>query len=428
MEELEEGIQVVKARRLLRMMLIWLADWQVIPVGLICSILIFPDRFSPLWVSLAVLAIPVLWLLHRLARGQFLTRTPVDLVLLFLLCTLPVGWWAAALPELAISHLIKYLASTAFLYALVNTLAGRGRERTERGDRPVIWAGVVVLGVTALLSVVSLLGIARTGSKYLPAGVSQAIPRLITAFWNPAGFHPNIVGGFLAMSIPVTAAYAWSARKGAHRLLLGVLLLFELAVLFLTQSRGALLGLGAALMVVAVARNWRWAWVGGIALVAGLIAVATMGLQPALDLVVGGLGRSTVQSAAGRLELFSRAIYMLEDFSFTGIGLGMFPRVLSLLYPLFLVGPDTEIPHAHNILLQAGVDHGIPGLVAYLALLIVLVRLGIQAIRESRGRPWEPLAIGLLAGLIAYLIHGQVDAYGYTPRGGIFWFGATLAC
>jgi putative inorganic carbon (HCO3(-)) transporter len=130
-----------------------------------------------------------------------------------------------------------------------------------------------------------------------------------------------------------------------------------------------------------------------------------------------------VQSAAGRLELFSRAIYMLEDFSFTGIGLGMFPRILSLLYPLFLVGPDTEVPHAHNILLQAGVDHGIPGLVVFLALLILLGVLGIQAIRESRGRPWEPLAIGLLAGLIAYLVHGQVDAYGYTPRAHILVWG-----
>jgi putative inorganic carbon (HCO3(-)) transporter len=210
---------------------------------------------------------------------------------------------------------------------------------------------------------------------------------------------------------------------GTHRLLLSVVLLFELGVLFLTQSRGALFGLGVAFVVVAVAQDRRWAWVGGMALGAGLAATAIIGLQPALDLVVGGLGGSTVQSAAGRLELFSRALYMLEDFSFTGVGLGMFPKVLSLLYPLFLVGPDTEIPHAHNILLQAGVDHGIPGLVAFLALLIVLGYLGVEAIQESRGRPWQPLAIGLLAGLIAYLAHGQVDAYGYTPRAHILVWG-----
>ena len=57
-----------------------------------------------------------------------------------------------------------------------------------------------------------------------------------------------------------------------------------------------------------------------------------------------------------------------------------------------------------------------PGLIAFLAFLILLSGMGIQAIRLSRGRPWEPFAIGLLAGLAATLVYGLVDTVWGTPR------------
>jgi putative inorganic carbon (HCO3(-)) transporter len=400
----------------LRSSLRWLADWQLVPVGILSPVLIFPDRFRPEMVALALLAIPALWVLHRLARGRFFTATPLDIPILLLLATLPVGWWAAAQPELALPHLIRYLIAVALFYALVNTFAAAGAGR-------VALAGAGMLAGTALVAVLSALGMASSGAKFLPAGLPQSIPRLISAFWNPRGFHPNIVGGFLAMSVPVTAAYAWAGRGWARRLLFGLLLAGEVFVLILTQSRGGILGFGVALLVVAVGRDRRWAW---LALALAVVAVAGMalyGLQPTLDLVMGGGAGGLVRSAESRLELYSRGIYMLQDFPFTGIGLGMFPRVLPILYPLFLVDPSTEFGHVHNIYLQMGIDHGFPGLVAFLALVILLGVLGAQTVRQSRGRPWEPLAIGLVAGLAAYLTHGMVDAVGYSPRAHILLWG-----
>jgi len=129
----------------------WLADWQVLPVGIFCPVLIFSDWFPPVLVALALLAIPLLWSLHRLARGRFFTATPIDIPILILLATLPVGWWAAALPDLALPHLIRYLVAVALFYALVNTL-GAGRKVTLAS-----WG---VLAGTALVTGISLLGIA----------------------------------------------------------------------------------------------------------------------------------------------------------------------------------------------------------------------------------------------------------------------------
>ena len=176
------------------------------------------------------------------------------------------------------------------------------------------------------------------------------------------------------------------------------------------------MGLAIALIVVAIARDRRWGWAVLVLAVLLAGAVTVLGVQTSLDWVMHRTGAGAVSSAEGRLELFSRGLYMLQDFPFTGVGLGTFPRVLPVLYPLFLVGPDAEVPHVHNIYLQMGIDHGFPGLIAYLAFVLLLAMMGVQTIRHSRGRSWEPLAIGLLAGLAAYLTHGWMDAIWHTPR------------
>ena len=189
---------MIAKRVLPRRLLNGLADWQILPVGLIAPVLVFPTYFPRWLVVLALAAIPILWLLHRLARGRWFLCTPADLPLLILLLTLPVGLWASALPDLSLPEVIKYLIAIALFYALVNTLTT---------SRKVILAGWAVLAGTALVATLSLLGTAwGGGSKFLPGNLAAHIPRLFDAFWNPKGFSPNIVGGILAMWVPVTVA------------------------------------------------------------------------------------------------------------------------------------------------------------------------------------------------------------------------------
>ena len=386
----------------------WLARWQILPVGLLAPIFMLADRLPNKIVALAVLAIPALWGLHWVARGRFFTRTPLDVPLLILMATLPVGVWASALPALSLPPLLQYLFAVTLFYALVNSLTT---------GRKVELAGRATLIGTACLAGLGLVGTAwGSGSKFLPVDVSQYLPPLLASFWYSAGLHPNIVGGSLAVFVPITAAYAWAAGAWPRRLLLWMLLLVETSTLLLTQSRGALVGLAIALVVVALARDRRWGWAVLVLAVLLAGAVAVLGVQTSLDWVMHSTGAGAVSSAEGRLELFSRGLYMLQDFPFTGVGLGTFPRVLPVLYPLFLVGPDAEVPHVHNIYLQMGIDHGFPGLIAYLTFMLLLAVMGVQTIRHSRGRSWEPLAIGLLAGLAAYLTHGCMDAIWHTPR------------
>jgi putative inorganic carbon (HCO3(-)) transporter len=113
-----------------------------------------------------------------------------------------------------------------------------------------------------------------------------------------------------------------------------------------------------------------------------------------------------------RVEVWSRALYAIQDFPYTGLGLGTFERVVAVLYPLFL-HPDGTLPHAHNLYLQVAVDLGLPGLVAYLALLGLTFAIALSAYRVFRRSGRSDLALlcaGCIAGLAGMCVHELVDA------------------
>jgi putative inorganic carbon (HCO3(-)) transporter len=135
---------------------------------------------------------------------------------------------------------------------------------------------------------------------------------------------------------------------------------------------------------------------------------------------------------AGRLEIWSRALYALRDFAFTGFGLGSFDRVVDLLYPLFLMGPEAGV-HAHNVLLEIALSLGIPGLVAYAAVVGTAFWSAWRAASVTKLRhgqenssPW--LATGVVGSLVAFHVFGLTDSILLEAKPGVaFWLLLALA-
>jgi putative inorganic carbon (HCO3(-)) transporter len=143
---------------------------------------------------------------------------------------------------------------------------------------------------------------------------------------------------------------------------------------------GGTAGILALVSLAGLTSRRRWArWLGGslpmLAVLAVVVLILHLGPQQLGENLFGKESASPVEEVVGaitledRVEIWSRALYAIQDFPFTGCGLGAFRRVVPILYPFFTVPPDTDIAHAHNIFLQTALDLGIPGLVAYLALL-----------------------------------------------------------
>jgi putative inorganic carbon (HCO3(-)) transporter len=259
-------------------------------------------------------------------------------------------------------------------------------------------------------------------------------------------FNPNQVAGVLLWVAPLALALTPVLLLNPGRLtvrwpwvswlalLLGTtaVTLFITAVLIFTQSRSALIGLAVALTLMAGMAAWRRSprLLIGMALLALLSGVALwqappdfipLNLSQEADLGLGD--QRAVNSLDGRKEIWSRAIYGLQDFPFTGMGMGTFRRVVHILYPLFLISPTIDIAHAHNHLLQTGLDLGIPGMIAYLALWLGAAFMLWQSWRDAPNQWLTAVAVGLAGSLAAYFVYGLTDAVALGAKPGfLFWY------
>ena len=203
---------------------------------------------------------------------------------------------------------------------------------------------------------------------------------------------------------------------------LSLILLITFFTFALTQSRSALFGLGVALLALAAIKN-RWLrLIFGLAMVASIAILWYFGLERVGHLLLD-VGAETVAvgalTFAGRMEVWQRAIYMIQDFPYTGIGLNTFDLVANVLYPFFLIGPEAHVIHAHNNFLQIGVDLGIPGLVAYVSLLTGFTLMAWRVYRRCADAKLQALALGLFCGLLAHQVYGLTDAITLGAKPGI---------
>lgn len=144
--------------------------------------------------------------------------------------------------------------------------------------------------------------------------------------------------------------------------------------LILTQSRAGLASSGITFIGLGFVAVWDFARshsrkgalaasVAYLALVGRLSATVVPTQLPSTALVgadAWGERALSLRTLVGRPELWSSALYGIQDFPFTGMGMNTFRQVVHVLYPLFSISPEMDIGHAHNEFLQAGLDLGIP--------------------------------------------------------------------
>ena len=378
-------------------------------------------ELSPVATAAALLALAAVWLTALFSRRPL--STPFDAVLIVWGITLGVGMLATADPAETLpkaTGLILGLAVWRFV-----ALAAHSRRR-------VGWAVAAMVAIGLGFSLVGVIGL-------------QEIPKIpILVQLNPfraqslpglAGFtvHPNQLAGLICLFLPVIISLLLAPRAGRPwlRLALGLAALWTIAILILTQSRGGWVGALAGLFILLILwavvlppstyRARMWAGVGIMAVV-GLGAVLWIGPAELRDLWLNPPSETAVGSLVTlnyRKEIWPWAVRAVADFPFTGVGLGAFRQVVFRLYPIPFT-PGQDIAHAHNIFLQTALDVGLPGLVAYGALLMVAAVAGWRVARRDVGL--RAAGLGVLAGLAAVHVFGLADALALGSKPGIvFW-------
>lgn len=408
-----------------------LADRLILLEGLVLLLaapfLVIPE-FSPGITLTALLALGAVWTISHLSARQ--PASPFDVIFALWCVALMIGMLVTADPQETLpkaTNLVLGLGVWRFLLIAVRT----------RRTLAIAVACFLLLGVGF-----SLVGIA--GSEEFPK-----IPALmaLNPFRGrlPAGLgglaiHPNQLAGLMCLYWPLLIALSFAPPSGLRsrpwRVVIAAVALLATLILILTQSRGGWLAAAAGLFALTVLwglslppsgtrRAMRLAAVGWV--LAGLLALAWIGpdrlqetwLNPPKETAVG-----TLLTLNYRKALWPWAITAVQDFPFTGVGLGAFRQVAFRLYPLAL-SPGQDIGHAHNIFLQTALDVGLPGLIVYAALLFVAAAVGWRVARCETA--YRAIALGLLAGLIAVHVFGLADALALGSKPGVvFWYSLGL--
>ncbi len=395
-------------------------------------LLLFPTS-RPAWTVVALALLAAVWVLRAAFLREFWPASPANLALLVFCLAIPLAVWASAFPELTLPKLTGLILGLASLRVL--GFAVRSRRSLAIG---LAVFGIVALGVWA----VGLLGMRLAPLQGLTARLPQA---LVALPGTPGeGVNPNQLAGALVLALPVMlGCAAGCAREGRRSavLLLAAAMLVLLATVIFTRSRAGWIGLSVALIAWAFLAAWSHgsrrlrlalgtaAGLSAVAVVAAAVMVGPSLVARVAETGQGSPGMDAVMqqlSLDARVEIWSRAVYALQDFPFTGVGLGTFRRVVNLLYPLFLVPPDSDIAHAHNLLLQVGVDLGLGGLVGYVALMLAAAVTAWRAARSS-DRFAGSAALGLLAGMIGLHVYGLADTLALGSKPGLlFWLALGL--
>ncbi len=391
--------------------------------------LLFPDLL-PAATVVALLALALVWLLGMAFDRTALPRTPFNLAFVLLGVALGVGILVSADPMETLPKATGVVLGLAVWRFVVIAVGRRPHVALAVGLLLLICLGFSVTGVLSLreLPKIPALTAANPFRNLALPGLAQL------------STHPNQLAALISFFLPLLVSLAVGPRPGPSRHLwrvaLALVTLLVVAILILTQSRGGWIATAAGLFALAAL----WAAVlppsrarRGLRLVVGLAVLAAlavavwigpttlweMWLNPPADTAVG-----TLRTLGVRRAIWPWGATAVGDFPFTGVGLGAFRQVVFRLYPL-PPWPDYDLGHAHNIFLQTALDTGLPGLVAYLAVLFVAAAVGWRVARRDPG--FRAVSLGLLAGLVALHVFGLADALvlGAKPAV-VFWFALGL--
>ena len=408
---------MIKALKQLRAIPIFFASLEIWPVAFCIAASIASERALPLALAVA----GAFLLIRSIAYCRLTVRTPADWAVALFLLMLPVTLWATALPDITRPQVYRILTGIALYYAIVNWTTTLQRFR-------LLLVGNLIAGIS--LALIAPLSVKWIVDKltFLPPSLYERFSLLLFDT-----IHSNVMAGQLVILLPPALGlllFSWQRLNWLERIVAGMAALFMSSVLLLTQSRGGLMAFGASLLMLIVLR-WRRSWLLlPICAVIGAIAVPSVGITAILDVLTS---KVTFRGIDGRLELWSRALYMIQDFPFTGIGMGLYTEIADVFYPFFLT-TSSAAPHAHNLFLQVAVDLGIPGVVAWLAILMLVVTGAWQLYRHGRvtGDGWVAgIGAGLLCSQVALMTHGLTDAvtWGIVRAAPIVWglWGLTIA-
>jgi polysaccharide biosynthesis protein PslJ len=363
--------------------------------------------FNPTFLDLALLALFGMWVARGLTRqGDDFIATPLGLPILSFLVLAVFSFIAglayAPITQDVLRHFAEVLISIGLFFVVVNILPTR--DALGRFVTALIVAGFISASIGIIL-------------YFIPSSWSIQILSALRIFKYPTGdgvlryieddpnnpmraistsIDPNVLGGLMILVTALTMPQLFAARPLLPRKLLGVMAAAMIVCMVLTFSRGAMLGLGLALVVIATIR-----YRPILALL--ILGVAVFLLLPFTQDYLGHfLDALTLSDLATQMRLgeYKDALTLISRYPIFGVGFGGAPDI------------DTYLGVSSVYLLMAE-EMGLVGLAAF------LVTMGLFFFHVTQA--WfdrlvhddflAPIMLGVAGAVLGAMVGGLTDHY-----------------
>jgi hypothetical protein len=406
-------------------------QWGLVAlIGLICLLpfgaLPFTIGFTPTFLDLALLAVYFVWL-ARIATGKagkFVGTAlglPIVVFLLLACASFVAGLGHAYLDRYVLRHFFEILLSIALFFVIVNCVRTRQQLRILVVVIILAGFGAALIGVVLyfvpstwsirLLSVLGRFGYPSGPGvlRYVEDNPELALRAISTST------DPNVLGGLLILVTTVTAAQLFARKPLLPRLLLLVMVLVDTLCLYLTYSRGSMLGLLAGLGVLAVVKYRKLI---PVMIVTAALLLLLPQTQDYIQHFVEGIQLQDLATLM-RLGEYKDAFILIGRHPWIGVGFVGTPE--SSLY----IGVS-------NVYLLMAEEMGLIGLATFLVILAIFFWQAWKAWPNlSHQAGLEAILLGLIASLVGILVGGLLDHYFFNlsfPHSvSIFWMYLGLA-
>ncbi|MGO8786118.1 MAG: O-antigen ligase family protein [Terriglobia bacterium] len=309
-------------------------------------------------------------------------------------------------------------------------LAGQLLNAQSGSSRSLEWFGLVVNFLALALCIEGL------AQLFLGSGLRVIYWRyhVTGAAFGPYVNH-NDYAGLMEMLLPISVAYLLSRFWNPLFLFLswcGVGL--GVISIWISGSRGATIVLLIEALFWAGILLWNRARVVSPPLLAGLFGVLLVCGSTFFWLVntgrVGGrawsvfeTNRSLEVTLGDRFGVGRDTIHMARSHPWIGVGVGCFESVFPN-YLTFVM--DRHWTHAHDDILEAAAETGLPGVIIMLVSLGIFFRMAFGDIKRRLRHEWDWIQLGAAVGAVGLFCHSFVDFNLRVPANAA-WFVVCLA-
>lgn len=356
----------------------------------VLSIPVLPSIWDELF-----LIVCVVYILARRVLGREFTMpraTPLDVpILLFFGVGLMLMGIVSPFPSIAVSGYRATVQYILWFFVLV---------RLFESDRDVT---VFYYTFIAMGTLIALHGIYQyiIAVPIPPGWVTSTEAGVRTRVFSIFG-SPNIMGDFMVLVAPMTAALAYRTEKLELKIAAWACTFLMCFACLFTFSRGAWLGLAAAVIVFALLNDRRLL---ALLAIAGGIAIFIPDVYNRISFLFTEQF-AYASAKGGRASRWALGMLYLTVHSnpLFGFGLGMFGGAVAMQNKVY---NWVSYFYMDNYYLKILVEMGYVGLIAFIIMLVVLAASSLRAIYRSRSKngKFSPLCVGMFSGLCGVMTH-----------------------